>query len=717
MLKRELTEKLIYGHEFAGRFTQDSPILPDVWIKCAEKPTERHDLLITPYLEAGASRMSAGRLSRELRERLDREAATPVWRRLHASEDRPAARVAYNQSTLAAWLTFDEVVRVLLPLSKWWTDRVIRHGLDRWLPALSQSAAQEIQVLAEILATPQRIHELSARQREYNWLSLDVIWMVRVIGTIGLAMEVTGEATAKEAESPSSSDVLATVWPKDLLDRPARAGEAEELRERRLDYYRRIVKKVADLLEGLVPTGDGSASIYTVSLNRKAGTTVWRSTMAVKADAACRVFDLSCRDLSWAIIDSGIDARHPAFRKRYTNRTQACEVLVPLPQKIAADTGDPHDSQADVRHKQWREENPNKVRKTDWSERTRIVATYDFTIIRTLLAADGEDHTGAAEGVQERLDAIEKRLKKSKKSRLSSQLRNSLQSGREIDWSLLEELIRIPHNHDYEVPNHDHGTHVAGILGADWRKTDGDDMFPASANVRGLCPDINLYDLRVLDANGEGDEFSVMAALQFVRSLNAQKDYMVVHGVNLSLSIPHDVANYACGRTPVCEECERLVGAGIVVVAAAGNDGYLQYMTAKGLMEGYRSISITDPGNAEGVITVGSTHRDQPHTYGVSYFSSRGPTGDGRAKPDLVAPGEKIEAPVPFRDLKRKDGTSMAAPHVSGAAALIIARHRELTGQPKRIKEILCRSATDLGRERYFQGAGMLDVLRALQSV
>ena len=63
------------------------------------------------------------------------------------------------------------------------------------------------------------------------------------------------------------------------------------------------------------------------------------------------------------------------------------------------------------------------------------------------------------------------------------------------------------------------------------------------------------------------------------------------------------------------------------------------------------------------------------------------------------------------------DGTSMAAPHVSGAAALLMARHRELVGQPARVKQILCDTATDLGRERYFQGAGMLDVLRALQSV
>jgi hypothetical protein len=59
----------------------------------------------------------------------------------------------------------------------------------------------------------------------------------------------------------------------------------------------------------------------------------------------------------------------------------------------------------------------------------------------------------------------------------------------------------------------------------------------------------------------------------------------------------------------------------------------------------------------------------------------------------------------------------MAAPHVSGAAALLMARHRELIGKPARVKQILCATATDLGREKSFQGAGMLDVLRALQSV
>jgi hypothetical protein len=59
----------------------------------------------------------------------------------------------------------------------------------------------------------------------------------------------------------------------------------------------------------------------------------------------------------------------------------------------------------------------------------------------------------------------------------------------------------------------------------------------------------------------------------------------------------------------------------------------------------------------------------------------------------------------------------MAAPHVSGAAAMLMARYDELIGNPQRIKQILCESATDLGRERTFQGHGMLDVLRAFQRI
>jgi serine protease AprX len=154
------------------------------------------------------------------------------------------------------------------------------------------------------------------------------------------------------------------------------------------------------------------------------------------------------------------------------------------------------------------------------------------------------------------------------------------------------------------------------------------------------------------------------------------------------------------------------------VVAAAGNFGYRRVLSdTSDTIEEFCPVSITDPGNADLVITVGSTHRIEPHTYGVSYFSSRGPTGDGRIKPDLLAPGEKILGPALDETTLALDGTSMAAPHVSGAAAMLMARHRELRGKPAQIKRILNSTATSLEREAQFQGHGLVDVLRALQSM
>jgi subtilisin family serine protease len=262
-----------------------------------------------------------------------------------------------------------------------------------------------------------------------------------------------------------------------------------------------------------------------------------------------------------------------------------------------------------------------------------------------------------------------------------------------------------PMNRPWTPPLSRHGTHVAGILAADWRENE----------LRGICPTLRLIDVRVLDAEGKGDEFSIVAALQLIRHINEQAGRMVIVGVNLSLSVPHDVANQSTGWTPVCVECDRLTRSGVVVVASAGNAGFEGGTTTVGF--GYNTVSISDPGNTDSIITVGSTHRSEPHRHGVSYFSSRGPTADGRQKPDLLAPGEDIDGPVPGNGLQAMHGTSQAAAHVSGAAAMLMARHRELIGRPERVKEILCNTATDLGRERSFQGHGLVDALRAIQSV
>ena len=121
----------------------------------------------------------------------------------------------------------------------------------------------------------------------------------------------------------------------------------------------------------------------------------------------------------------------------------------------------------------------------------------------------------------------------------------------------------------YRVPGTDHGTHVAGILAADLPE-DPD----SGRELTGMCPQLTLYDLRVFDAAGRGDEFAILCALEFVGWLNRDRANPVVHGVNLSLALAHDVDSFACGQTPICEACDHLAGAGTVVVAAAGNTGF-----------------------------------------------------------------------------------------------------------------------------------------------
>jgi serine protease AprX len=646
-LERTTLEEIIFRRAPMRRYTQDSPVLPDVWFAYGANPGEQIDLLLTPHRLS-----SPGEVFSLVRARLASERETDHWQTLHGA-DSASADLAYSQSAVAGRFYFDELVRVLLPLAVW--ERSSSGSSDRragsktkrprdaaplgtqWI-GLQRLGPKGRADLAEDLIALEEGRALT--------LAPELVWMVRIVGTLQSAHEGT-------------------------LVQPLPSEEQADLQQQQAQA---VVDGVVRLLDGAPAAKAAGRVIFSISRNREASVAVWRSVEAVKADAATRLFNLSCTDLTWAILDSGIDATHHAFRSR-----------------------DPNDKKyGDAFEKDG----------TRWQNRTRVVATYDFTRIRELLDPDRLERGTYGEALATRLRETGQNVQ---------DLVLHLQSGRYVDWDLFAPLLVVPHDDRYAPPEHDHGTHVAGILAGDWLTKESKGAI--DHDLVGVCPDIQLYDVRVLDKDGRGDEFSIIAGLQFVRHLNAHKDEVVVHGVNLSLSIPHDVANYACGRTPVCDECDRLVSAGVVMVVAAGNEGYIEYLTAAGPTEGYRNISITDPGNAESVITVGATHRYRPFTYGVSYFSSRGPTGDGRMKPDLVAPGEKIWSAAPKDNVRTLDGTSMAAPHVSGCAALLMARHRELVGQPVRVKQILCRTCTDLGRERYFQGNGMVDILRAIQSV
>jgi serine protease AprX len=593
-------EQWIFGSE-NRRFTQDSPVLPEVWVGYAGDPEARQDLLLTPHQHS-----SAARLMSVLSERL-------LGGELGADEGELG--LAYNEGYVVAWLDFHQLVREVVPLSQWWT-RV-------WPPKVKSISSWVTRLDLEPLAAAPTVPKRTDFRPD--WL----LWYLTLIGRIELGR---GEG-ARSAQPEASVDPL--------------------------ERWRRELEAGAGALDGLKPPRRGAATpLWSVNINRLARTAVYRSRLAVKADAAERVFAVETDGLRWAIVDTGVDATHPAFRRRASDGSF--------------------------------EKAPAK----ELAAHSRVLATYDFTQLRPIVSGRLGD-----------LSAAERK-----------ELEQRVQTGQALDWDALKPLLAIPHDGRYEPPVHAHGTHIAGIVGADWRLEDPE--MPARFDLKGICPSIELYDLRVFGPDGTGEEFAISAALQFVRHLNGHSDLQVVHGANLSLAIPHDLANYAVGRTPICDECERLSSSGAVVVAAAGNDGLAKYRSAAGPeVEGFRTVAITDPGNAEAVITVGSTHRQNPHTYGVSYFSSRGPTGDGRLKPDLVAPGEKITSPAPGEDYEVMDGTSQATAHVSGVAAMLMARHPELQGQPRQVKEVLCATATDLGRERYFQGAGLIDALRALQEV
>ncbi len=292
-----------------------------------------------------------------------------------------------------------------------------------------------------------------------------------------------------------------------------------------------------------------------------------------------------------------------------------------------------------------------------------------------------------------------------------------------------------------------HGTHVAGIIAGESspgstpmaaiqsadESGNGEYHLLNTGPIKGMAPKARLLILRVLDDNGDGDETALIQAIEYVQQLNDFGRHLVVHGVNISAGFPAHPTWYACGQTPLCVEINRLMKSGVAVVVAAGNSGHIvTFLDAQNTIEAGQLLSINDPGNADLAITVGSTHRQSPHTFGISYFSSKGPTSDGRLKPEVVAPGEKIissassqraqNATLPGLNGEHFDyiedtGTSMAAPHVSGVLAAFLSIKREYIGQPEKVKDLLIKSAVDLGRDAHVQGAGLVDLMKLIQSV
>jgi subtilisin family serine protease len=275
-------------------------------------------------------------------------------------------------------------------------------------------------------------------------------------------------------------------------------------------------------------------------------------------------------------------------------------------------------------------------------------------------------------------------------------------------------VLRTPANPKVGFDGNGHGTHVAGIIAGEYQP-------PGAAAICGVAPRAQLWIYKVLKDNGQGSDAFIIKALDHIAETNRAAGSLVIHGVNLSLGGPFDVTSFGCGHTPLCKELHELWRQGVLVVLAAGNEGYLEIEGTEGEVPLNLDLSIGDPANLEEAIAVGSVHRSKPHHYGVSFFSSRGPTADGRPKPDVVAPGERIlSARAGGKGTKLDDlyvrlsGTSMAAPHVSGVLAAFLSARTEFIGDPDGVKERLVANCTDLGRDRMHQGAGLPNLVKML---
>ena len=263
-----------------------------------------------------------------------------------------------------------------------------------------------------------------------------------------------------------------------------------------------------------------------------------------------------------------------------------------------------------------------------------------------------------------------------------------------------------------------HGTHVSGIVAGNG--------FDSRGELSGMAPGASLVSLKVLDANGQGVVSDVIAALEWVAGNASAYNIRVVN-----LSIGAEVLE-SFETDPLTLAAKALVDRGVVVVAAAGNDG--QDANGNKLWGG-----IAAPGNAPWVLTVGASSTQGTFTRSddvLASFSSRGPTPiDFTAKPDLAAsgvgtvstasPGSTFYADYPqYRVAGEIDtavspyfvlsGTSQAAPVVSGTVALMLQANPNLT--PNLVKAILEFTAQPYdGYQALEQGAGFLNSLGAVR--
>ncbi|UWZ85261.1 hypothetical protein [Occallatibacter riparius] len=302
--------QLLYPRDCSEkRFTQDSPILAEVWMAFAEvKEFERVDILLNPDFKSGP-----GQLAAELRKR-----------GLKTAEH----QLAYNESHVVVRVQLEELLTAVLPLSDWW------------------------QRIAASIDGPQIVHDaVSGRTEQPN-----------------------RQKRRKQPEAFSDLSYLAKVVREIMVMRkPTRGSKSRTILDPLIENW------LSQALELRPPL------LFQVSLNRRASPSIFRSRETIKADAATRVFGIKCDQIAWAVVDTGIDARHPAF---------------------LASNGS-----------------------------SRVARSFDFTRLRILLNAEDQS-----------VDGVFSHLAPEKYQAIQVQVTQRLLAGLQIDWDLILPCLEIPHD-------------------------------------------------------------------------------------------------------------------------------------------------------------------------------------------------------------------------------------------------------------------------------
>lgn len=240
-----------------------------------------------------------------------------------------------------------------------------------------------------------------------------------------------------------------------------------------------------------------------------------------------------------------------------------------------------------------------------------------------------------------------------------------------------------------------HGTHVAGIIAGSGGLSSG--------LYAGIAPASQIVAVKVLDQKGEG---KIRFLIEGIKAILRNRDKWQIRIVNISIgTLPHQGDEE---EMELMRWVDRLWDEGLVVVTAAGNFGP-------------RSGTVTIPGISKKVITVGaSDDGNQKDRYGKvgTNYSGRGPTAECVCKPDLVAPRSYIRSCNGFSQKKNqkaysvKSGTSMSAPVVSGAVALLLSKYPDMKNVEVKLR--LLMSADDMGKDPNIQGRGLLNIEKLL---